>query len=172
MITRLRVPWALFVLACSTSSNVATDGSTDVVATDGTEPSDAALDGHDANETSSDGGFNGFVHPGVLVDLAGLDFVKAQLAAKGEPWTSTLARTTTEGGNGQVFGSVSYTAHAVATIDCTADAAGCSALLYDAIAAYTSALTFYYSTASNHAQYAQTAIAIMNAWSSTAKKYN
>ncbi len=167
---RALFPWLLFVLACSTGSNVATDASTDVMATDA-EP-DAALDGNDAKETSSDGGFNGFVHPGVLVNLAGLDFVKAQLAAKGEPWTSTLARTTTESGNGQAFGSVTYTAHPVATIDCTADAAGCSSLLYDAIAAYTSALTFYYSTASNHAQYAQTAIAIMNAWSSTAKKYN
>lgn len=162
---------SLFALACSSPSSAVTDASTDVTTIDGSQPSDASLDG-DASETSSDGGFSGWVHPGVLVNLAGLDFVKAQLAANGEPWTSTLARTTTEEGNGQAFGSVTYTAHPVATIDCTADANGCSSLLYDGIAAYTSALTYYYSTASTRADYAQTAIAIMNAWSSTAKQYN
>jgi hypothetical protein len=113
-----------------------------------------------------------FVHPGVLVDQAQLDFVKAKLAQSAQPWTAARTPTTTDkGASGptwaaQAYDSLSYVPHPVVTMDCTADAAGCSAMLSDAIAAYTDALTYSYSTAANRGDYAAMAITILNAWSS------
>jgi hypothetical protein len=118
---------------------------------------------HDAARRTDSGAF---VHPGVLVDKAQLDFVKAKLAAEAQPWTTALTPTTTASSNGQKYDSLSYVPHPVATMDCTADATGCASMLSDAIAAYTDALTYYYSTGSNRDAYAAMAITIMNAWSS------
>jgi len=55
----------------------------------------------------------------------------------------------------------------VATVDCTANPPSCQSVLNDAIAAYTQALLYSYSTAPDRAKYANASIAIMNAWSAT-----
>jgi hypothetical protein len=100
-----------------------------------------------------------FVHPGVLQDRAQLDFVKARLAEGAEPWTAALAKA-----ESTRFSKTTYPPHPVATIDCAADQAGCDNEQYDAIAAYTQALLWYYT---GDRAYARTAIRIMNAWSAT-----
>jgi hypothetical protein len=121
----------------------------------------------------------GFVHPGVYVTPTQLDFAKAKLASSAQPWTNTYGYMSTAKGAvvapatvGQVYGSISYVPHPVASIDCTANNAGCNALISDGIAAYTDALKYYLSTTSDRAQYAQTATTILNAWSSTATSWN
>ena len=102
----------------------------------------------------------GFIHPGVLVDQAQLNFVKTQLASGANPWTNALANVNT------TYTNPSYTPGPVATIDCTANNAGCNKLISDGIAAYTQALLYVYSSAPDRAKYADEAIRIMNAWSS------
>jgi hypothetical protein len=154
------------------SDGASRDGRTDASGRDGTTTGhidagkdvDASVDGpHDGARPADSGAF---VHPGVLVDTAQLDFVKAKLVANAQPWTAALTPTTTASGNGQKYDSLTYVPHPVATMDCTADATGCASMLSDAIAAYTDALTYYYSTAQNRGAYAAMAITIMNAWSS------
>jgi hypothetical protein len=105
-----------------------------------------------------------FVHPGVLLDKSQLDYVKS--AQTTEPYASNLARTQiSKAADGQVFGSVNYTPHPVTTLDCTVSPSGCTSIKDDAIAAYTLALNYYYSSASDRAKYATSAITIINAWS-------
>ena len=103
----------------------------------------------------------GFTHPGVLLDEAQLNYVKSQIAIGAQPWTNALANLNT------TYANPSYTASPVATVDCTANPTGCSKVVNDAIAAYTQALLYSYSSAPDRAKYADSAINIMNAWSST-----
>lgn len=112
-----------------------------------------------------------FVHPGVLVNRAQLDFVKAKIAAGAQPWTGAYNTMLTSGtGNGGKFSSLTYNAQPVPSVQCvgaSGNAAlnvGCQAHTDDAIAAYTDALIYYYS---GNTAYAAKSIAIMNAWSST-----
>jgi hypothetical protein len=103
---------------------------------------------------------NAFVHPGVQVDKGQLDFVKAQLAAKAEPWTSALAATTKS-----QFAALDYKAKPRATVECGSFSnpdLGCTEEKNDVIAAYTHALLWYFTGDEAHAK---KAIEIMNAWS-------
>lgn len=108
----------------------------------------------------------GFVHPGILVDQSQLSFVRNQIAAGAAPWTGALAAVN------PFYSAPTYVAKPVATVDCSANSQGCSLVINDAIAAYTQALLYAYSTAPDRAKYADDAIRIMNAWSSTVKKSN
>ena len=45
-----------------------------------------------ADRTTHGGPPPAFVHPGILVTRAQLDFVKGKIAAGAEPWTSAAAR--------------------------------------------------------------------------------
>jgi hypothetical protein len=119
-------------------------------------PFDAAINSH------ADGGAmnGGFAHPGILVNQAQLDFVKAKIAAGIEPWKSAFTRASNSN-----FGSLNYTPHAIAVVQCgpySNPDIGCSDEKNDSEAAYTQALLWYFS---GNPQYAHNAIAIMNAWS-------
>ena len=103
----------------------------------------------------------GFVHPGVLLDPSQLSFVANQIAASGAPWTGALAALN------PAYTNLSYVAHPVATVDCSANPTSCQSVINDAIAAYTQALLYSYSTAPDRAKYANASISIMNAWSAT-----
>jgi chitodextrinase len=108
----------------------------------------------------------GFVHPGILVDQSQLSFVQNEIATGAAPWTGALAAVN------PFYSAPTYAARPVATVDCGANAQGCSLVINDAIAAYTQALLYSYSTAPDRAKYADDAIRIMNAWSSTVKSSN
>jgi chitodextrinase len=103
----------------------------------------------------------GFVHPGILVDPSQLAFVENEIAAAASPWKPALAAVNS------FYSNLGYVAHPYATVDCTAAAASCTSVIQDAIAAYTQALLYSYSTAPDRAKHADAAIAIMNAWSAT-----
>ena len=101
-----------------------------------------------------------FVHPGILVNHAMLEFVKAEIAAGAEPWKSALAQAQASN-----FGRLSYAAHPRAVVDCGSGSLpdnGCSDEKNDALAAYTHALLWAYTGDEANAR---KAIAIMNAWS-------
>jgi len=103
-----------------------------------------------------------FRHPGVLINRAQLDFVKAKIQAGAEPWTSgyNKARTSSSG-------SLSYTPHPRSIVECGSSSNpnnGCTDERGDAMAAYTHALLWYNT---GNSQHAQKAIQIMNAWSGT-----
>jgi hypothetical protein len=108
----------------------------------------------------------GFVHPGVLVDQAQLDFVKAQIAAKKDPWLSAYNAAAASS-----LASLSYTPHPIADVQCgpvSNPDIGCTDEKNDSAAAYTHALLYYYGGDVAHAQ---KAVQIMNAWASTITKH-
>lgn len=108
------------------------------------------------------GGASGFVHPGILVDLPMLDFVKHALAQGKQPWTSALALV-----KASSLASKSYTPHPWTTVECGSYSnpdLGCTDEKNDSEAAYTQALLWYYT---GDSVYRDNAIKIMNAWSST-----
>ena len=130
---------------------------------------------------------SGFVHPGILVDRAQLDNVKAKIAAGQEPWKSALAKLQNSGGSSVTdlrdktyrFSSLSYPPRPVPVVQCMAGTGrtyaalhpelglyetGCREQTDDAVAAYTHALLWYYTGNQAHAA---KAIEIMNAWSAT-----
>lgn len=111
--------------------------------------------------TPWDGG--AFVHPGVLNARAQLDFVKAQIAAGKEPWTSALAAAKAD----PLAAPTYATATPQATIVCGSkssgpDAALCKAEQSDSGAAYANAILWY---VTGDPAYAQKSIAIMDTWS-------
>ena len=111
-------------------------------------------------------GTKGFAHPGVMVNKAQLDFIKAKVAASAAPWKAAFNEA-----NGSDSGSLSYKATPVATVECgpySNPDIGCSNEKDDSKAAYTHALLWYITGNEAHAK---TAIAIMNAWSSTIKAH-
>ncbi len=127
----------------------------------------------------------GFVHPGILIGQADINFVRAKVAANQEPWKSAINRMLTSGSSTPTatrptyrYSSLSYPPAPVAVIQ--APGAGNKAYiaahpelgfatigdlehLDDARAAYTHALLWAYT--GNQAN-ANKAIEIMNAWSS------
>jgi hypothetical protein len=101
----------------------------------------------------------GFVHPGVLDSRASLDFVKAKVAAKQQPWLSAWNQML---GNNLL--SASRQPAPRATVECGSYSKpdnGCTDERQDALAAYGNALAWYIS---GNAKYAQKAIQYMNAW--------
>jgi len=132
----------------------------------------------------------GFVHPGVVLSRDDLDFVRAKIAAGEEPWKgaydailgggsseSTAARPTR-----YRYSSLSYPPMPVPVIQSAGDSHTAYAAAHpelgwgnigrdehidDAQAAYAQALLWYYT--GNHA-YADKAIEIMDAWSSTLRE--
>ena len=105
----------------------------------------------------------GFVHPGVLVSRAQLDFVRGKVQAGAQPWTNAY-----NADAGQPIRVVVAYARAPRSI---VDAApysdpnyGCTDEREDAIAAYTDALAWYIS---GNAPVAQKAIQLMDAWSAS-----
>jgi hypothetical protein len=103
-----------------------------------------------------------FVHPGVLDSKAQLDFVKAKVAAKAQPWTSAYNAMISSS-----YASLSRQPSPYKVVECgpySDPNIGCTNEREDAIAAYTDALAFYIS---GNAAYAQESIKLMDAWSNT-----
>jgi len=103
----------------------------------------------------------------VVISRGQLDFLKAKIAAGEQPWTGiadALKR--------QSFASQTYKAKPVAEVMCgpySNPSVGCSDEWKDGMAAYAQALLWY---VTGDEGYAKTAIAIMNAWSSTLKGHS
>lgn len=103
-----------------------------------------------------------FAHPGVLVSQSQLDFVKARVAAGAQPWTDAYHQMMSSR-----YASLDRTPKPRAVVECGSYSdpnLGCTDEREDAIAAYTDALAWYIG---GDSRYAQKAIEIMNAWSST-----
>ncbi len=114
-----------------------------------------------------------FVHPGVLLGKTQLDATKAKIyntsGAVIAPWSVDWSRIPTKAGDtGRVPGAYPYTPVPHATINCTSSSrSACADMDDDAVAAYTQALLYYYSKASDRAKYADNAIDILNTYSAT-----
>jgi hypothetical protein len=124
----------------------------------------AATDTNNITQTPGPavGSKGGFRHPGVLINRAQLDFIKSKVAAGAEPWKSAF-----EAAKSNELGSLSFTPHAWATCECGPRSnpdLGCKDEQRDSEAAYTQALLWHIS---GNKAYAENAIKIMNAWSST-----
>jgi Alginate lyase len=107
-----------------------------------------------------------FEHPGILETLPQLNFVAAQIAANAEPWTSAFQKMAASD-----YASLAYTPSPVADVSCgsfNSNDHGCNAEDNDARASYTQALMWAYT---GNTAYAQKAIQILNAWSSTLQSH-
>jgi len=104
----------------------------------------------------------GFIHPGVLVNRAQLEFVKQKVRAGQEPWKSAF-----EAAKRSELGAISYLPHPWKTCECgpySRPDLGCKDEQRDSEAAYTQALLWFIS---GDEAYAKNAVNIMNAWSGT-----
>src|SRR4051812_2332359 len=102
-----------------------------------------------------------FVHPGILLNKAQLDFTKAKIAARQEPWLSQFNMA-----KASYSGASYYTPKPRAVVECGASSVpdnGCTDEDNDAVAAYTQAILWYFS---GDTKYAKKSIEILNAWSS------
>jgi hypothetical protein len=107
-----------------------------------------------------------FTHPGVNLDTAQLDFVRAKVQAGAQPWKAAYDQMTGSG-----YASLSRTAKPRATVECGPTSNpnyGCTDEREDAIAAYTDALAWYIN---RDDRYAQKSIQLMDAWSATVKSH-
>jgi Alginate lyase len=103
-----------------------------------------------------------FRHPGVLVNQAQLDFVRAKVKAGAQPWKGAYDKMVAS-----EYGSLSWTAKPRANVECGSKSNpnhGCSDERRDAVAAYTHALIWYIGRDDKHAQ---KSIAILEAWATT-----
>jgi hypothetical protein len=103
---------------------------------------------------------NGFVHPGVLVSQAQLDFLRGKVLAGAQPWTNAYNQM-----KASSYASLSRAPTPRSVVECgpySVPNNGCTNEREDAIAAYTDALVWY---VSRDAQYATKAIQLMDAWS-------
>ena len=104
----------------------------------------------------------GFIHPGILINRAQLDFIKGKVAAGVEPWKSAFERAKTS-----EWGALDYTPKPWQTCECGPRSnpnLGCKDEQRDSQAAYTQALLWFITS---NKVYATNAIKIMNAWSYT-----
>jgi hypothetical protein len=86
-----------------------------------------------------------FAHPGILLSQSDLDFVRARLAAKEEPWTGALARMRTS-----EFARLDYKPRIIPVID--PHAASVGYLMKDATAAYAHAVLWCVTGERAHAE--------------------
>jgi len=105
-------------------------------------------------------------HPGVLVSKAQLDFVKEKHASA-DPWKSAYNSM-----SGNRYASLSFTPKTFKEVECGPTSNpdhGCSDERDSAMAAYTNALSWYYTGNKAHAT---KAIEIMDAWSAVITGHN
>ena len=108
----------------------------------------------------------GFVHPGVVVGAAQLDFVRGRVQAGAQPWAGAYADL-----RASPYASLSRTAKPRADVECGSSSNpdnGCTDERTDALAAYADALVWYLS---RDARYATKAIELLDAWSATLKTH-
>lgn len=162
---------ASFTQALSATSSGATDQlETYAAATPGARFVRVTVNGNSANTWASINEIavsgTGFVHPGILVSRAQLDFVKAKVAAGAQPWKAAFDRL-----KASRLAQPGWTAKPIAVVQCGPHSGpdiGCSDEMNDAIAAYSNALLWYYT---GQTQFADKAIQIMNAWSAVLKDH-
>jgi hypothetical protein len=107
-----------------------------------------------------------FAHPGVLLSRAQLDFVKARVAAREQPWLNAYNQMI-----GSRYASLSRVPRPRATVECGSYSNpnnGCTDEREDALAAYTDALAWYIT---GNAAYARKSIELMDAWSATIRSH-
>ncbi|KAI9702839.1 MAG: hypothetical protein M1836_008053 [Candelina mexicana] len=107
-----------------------------------------------------------FKHPGVLLDKEQLDFIKSKVNSKTQPWTDAYNAMLSND-----LGSLTRNPSPTSTVDCGPTSMpdkGCHQERQDALAAYAMSLAWYISGST---QYAQKAIAYMNAWAKTLKAH-
>lgn len=107
-----------------------------------------------------------FVHPGVLVDRAQLDFTRQRVQAGAQPQKAAY-----DAMKASASASLSYPPKPRAIVECGSNSNpnyGCSDERNDAIAAYTHALLWYLT---RDDRYAKKAIQIMDAWSAVLKDH-
>jgi hypothetical protein len=116
-----------------------------------------------ANHTISAAFSNGgFIHPGISVNKAELDLIKSRVAQGIQPQAGAFSAA-----QASTVGSLTYTPHPWQTVNCGQSSNpdfGCTDEKNDSAAAYTQALLWYIT---GNTTYAQNAVKIMNAWSST-----
>ncbi|MEU9243768.1 alginate lyase family protein [Streptomyces sp. NPDC048385] len=103
-----------------------------------------------------------FVHPGVTVSKAQLDFARTEVLAGAQPWKAAYDQMMAS-----KYADLNRTPTPWGTVECGSYSNpnyGCTDEREDAIAAYTDALAWY---VTKDARYAQKAIQIMDAWSAT-----
>ncbi|KUM99564.1 hypothetical protein AQI95_38200 [Streptomyces yokosukanensis] len=103
-----------------------------------------------------------FVHPGVTVSRAQLDFARTKVLAGAQPWKSAYDQMTAS-----PYADLGRTAKPRAVVECgpySNPNYGCTDEREDAIAAYTDALAWYIT---RDDRYAKKAIELMDAWSAT-----
>ncbi|MDH6218829.1 alginate lyase family protein [Streptomyces pseudovenezuelae] len=103
-----------------------------------------------------------FVHPGVTVSAAQLEFARTKVNAGAQPWKGAYDQMMAS-----KYASLTRTPAPRATVECGSYSNpnyGCTDEREDAIAAYTDALAWYIT---KDARYAQKAIQLMDAWSGT-----
>ena len=107
-----------------------------------------------------------FIHPGVFLNAAQLNFIKSKINSDAQPWTNDYNKML-----GTSFGSLTRAASPTATVECGPSSTpdnGCSDEKEDALAAYAMSLAWYIT---GSVQYAQKAISYMNAWARTIKAH-
>lgn len=107
-----------------------------------------------------------FEHPGVFLDRARLDTMRAKVAAGAEPWASEFRQLLDS-----KWGSLDVVPTPYAVVECGAyenPNHGCLEERHDAHAAYAHALAWYVTQDSRHAE---KAIDIMDAWSAVMKDH-
>ncbi len=101
-----------------------------------------------------------FVHPGVTVSRAQLDFVRAKVDASAQPWKGAFDQLLAS-----KYADLNRTPKPRAVVECGSYSNpnyGCTDEREDALAAYTDALAWYIT---RDERYARKAIALMDAWS-------
>ena len=104
----------------------------------------------------------GFYHPGVLVNRAQLDFIKGKVAAGAEPWKSAF-----EAAKASNLGALDYTPTPVDTVDAARVPIRISAARMNSATAKPPTRRRCSGISPGNKTYAENAIKIMNAWSST-----
>jgi hypothetical protein len=110
---------------------------------------------------------SGFRHPGVLLNQAQIDFVRAKIAAGEQPWKGAYDKAVADN-----YGSLAYAAKPQVNVECgpySNPNNGCAEEANDSIAAYTHALLWAFSGDEAHAK---KAIEIMNGWSAVFKGHS
>jgi len=107
-----------------------------------------------------------FLHPGVVVDLDQLDFVRGRVAAGAAPWTAAY-----DAMRRSPYADLAWQAHPRAVVECGLNSQpdnGCGDEWRDAIAAYTHALLWYLTLRPEHAE---KAVEIIDAWSAVLRDH-
>lgn len=107
-----------------------------------------------------------FVHPGVTVSRAQLDFARAEVNAGAQPWKAAFDQMMAS-----KYADLNRTPKPRATVECGSYSNpnyGCTDEREDAIAAYTDALAWYLT---RDDRYAKKSIQLMDAWSAVIKEH-